>query len=235
MLQEYVEGIEMGIGAWFNGSKFLKPVLPNFKFNKMGSVVIYKDKNKLFTETLHKASHVLAAENYVGFINLNCVITENGPYALSWTTRFEYPTLPMQDEIHKGDWGAFFMNVANASTPTFKSRKNNWCVGVAVVTLPWPTEVHSDRYKNMPIFVRGNASHIHFSNMKMKRDDRVTAGSRGYIAVATGHGRDLDIAMEYANKRAGQVTVDDSYYSNDIGVRLLGQLPTIKRWGYMSK
>jgi len=247
MLQEFVEGIEMAIGAWFNGKKFMKPVLPNFEFKKlidndmgpntgeMGSVMIYKDKNKLFTETLEKASHVLEAEGYVGFIDLNCIITEDGPYALEWTTRFGYPTILIQDEIHKGDWGSFFMGLANASSSRFRTKKNNWAVGVAVTTLPWPLELHSNKYKNIPIFIRGSDAHIHLSDAKLKKDELVTAGNCGYVAVATGHGNDLETAIQYAKQRADKIKVDDGYYRTDIGYRLIDQLPIIKKWGYMSR
>jgi len=247
MLQEFIQGIEMAIGGWFNGTRFVKPVLPNFEFKKlvegdegpntgeMGSVLIYKDKNKLFTETLEKAEHVLSSEGYVGYVDLNCILTEKKPYALEWTTRFGYPTLLIQDEIHKDPWGTFLMSLANASTSTFRTRKNNWCVGISVVTLPWPVEVRTEKYKGIPIFIKGNDRHIHYSDVKLKNGELVTAGNIGYVAVATGHGRDLNTAIQYAQTRAGNVTVDDGYFRKDIGYRVLEQLPMIKHLGYMSK
>lgn len=235
MLQEFINGIEMSIGGWFNGKKFMRPVLPNFEYNKMGSLMIYKDKNKLFTETLEKAEHVLASEGYVGFINLSCIITKDGPYALEWVTGFDYPTTLVQDEIHKEDWYPFLMGLSNASTKTFKTKKNNWCTGIAIVTLPWPVEIKTNIYKDKPIFVKGSTDHVHFGSAKVKNNEPVTAGNTGYIAVTTGHGRDIETSIDYALKRAEKITIDDSYHRVDIGYKIAEVLPIIKRWGYISR
>lgn len=163
------------------------------------------------------------------------LVRRNGKAYWCGQTRFGYPTISVQDEIHKDPWGSFLMALANASTSAFKSRKNNWCVGIAVVTLPWPLETNTDKYKNVPIFIRGNSDHIHLSDAKLKDGELVTAGNVGYVAVATGHGRTLETAIDYANKRAEQVIVDDGYFRSDIGYRTLEHLPIIKRWGYLSR
>ena len=40
----------------------------------------------------------LAEEGYVGYIDLNCIVNNNGIYPLEFTRRFGYPTISIQQE-----------------------------------------------------------------------------------------------------------------------------------------
>jgi len=242
MLQEYIEGFPMSIGGWFDGKKFLRPILPNFEdrtllegdigpnVGRMGATVIYKDKNRLFTETLDKAAHVLAAEGYVGFVNLSCIVSEGKPYALSWDLGLDMPAVVTQYELLKGDVGAFLMGVANASMKNFKTRKNNWCVGIPIMSMPWPL-----KYRNMPILIDSLDPHIHYQGIKMKEDHFVTAGNNACVALIAGHGREINAASQYASQRANRFKVMEGYHRSDAGLRVMTMLPLLKSWGFLSK
>ena len=38
----------------------------------------------------------LAAERYVGYIDINCIVNNNGIYPLEFTARFGYPAISIQ-------------------------------------------------------------------------------------------------------------------------------------------
>lgn len=104
-LQRRVEGVEIAIVAFFNGTEFIEPVTFNFEHKKlfpgnigpqtgeMGTSMFWARRNRVFEETLGRHEHWLADEGYVGSIDLNCIVNENGIYPLEFTPRFGYPCL----------------------------------------------------------------------------------------------------------------------------------------------
>src|ERR1700731_3946989 len=77
-LQRRVTGVEVAVGAFFNGKKFITPVNINFEHKKlfpgnigpptgeMGTSMFWSDPNRLFNQTLVKMEPKLAEEGYVG-------------------------------------------------------------------------------------------------------------------------------------------------------------------------
>ena len=60
--------------------------------------MFWSEPNRLFTQTLLKMEPKLAEEGYVGYIDLNCIVNNNGIYPLEFTSRFGYPTISIQQE-----------------------------------------------------------------------------------------------------------------------------------------
>jgi phosphoribosylamine---glycine ligase len=109
-LQRRINGVEVAVGAFFNGKKFVTPVNINFEHKKlfpgevgpptgeMGTAMFWSEPNLLFNRTLLKMESKLAEEGYVGYIDLNCIVNNNGIYPLEFTSRFGYPTISIQQE-----------------------------------------------------------------------------------------------------------------------------------------
>ncbi len=109
-LQRRVTGVEVAVGAFFNGKEFIYPLNVNFEHKKlfpgnigpstgeMGTAMFWSGPNKLFNSTLKKMEAKLASESYVGYIDLNCIVNGNGIYPLEFTARFGYPTISIQQE-----------------------------------------------------------------------------------------------------------------------------------------
>src|SRR5262250_981304 len=109
-LQRRVTGVEVAVGAFFNGKKFVTPININFEHKKlfpgevgpptgeMGTAMFWSEPNALFNRTLQKMEPKLAEEGYVGYIDLNCIVNNNGIYPLEFTSRFGYPTISIQQE-----------------------------------------------------------------------------------------------------------------------------------------
>ena len=107
-LQRRVTGVEVAVGAFFNGKQFVYPVNINFEHKKlfpgslgpptgeMGTSMFWSPPNQLFNQTLLKMESKLAEEGYVGYIDVNCIVNGNGIYPLEFTSRFGYPTISIQ-------------------------------------------------------------------------------------------------------------------------------------------
>ena len=79
-LQRRVNGVEVAVGAFFNGKKFITPVnIRHFEHKKlfpgevgpptgeMGTAMFWSEPNALFNRTLLKMEPKLAEEGYVGY------------------------------------------------------------------------------------------------------------------------------------------------------------------------
>ncbi|MCB1625318.1 MAG: hypothetical protein KDI32_12075, partial [Pseudomonadales bacterium] len=107
-LQKRVTGVEVAVGAFFNGREFVYPINVNFEHKKlfpgnigpstgeMGTTMFWSGPNKLFSSTLKKMESLMAREGFVGYMDLNCIVNGNGIYPLEFTARFGYPTISIQ-------------------------------------------------------------------------------------------------------------------------------------------
>ena len=109
-LQRKINGVEVAVGAFFNGYEFMQPINVNFEHKKlfpgnigpstgeMGTSMFFSEPNRIFSATLKKMESVLRREKYVGYIDINCIVNNNGIYPLEFTSRFGYPTISIQQE-----------------------------------------------------------------------------------------------------------------------------------------
>ena len=96
-MQKFAEGVEVAVGAFFNGKEFIMPVCVNFEHKRlfpgelgpstgeMGTSTFYTKDSPVFERTLQKAKEKLAANKYVGYIDINCIANSRGIWPLEWT------------------------------------------------------------------------------------------------------------------------------------------------------
>ncbi len=96
-MQKFADGVEIAVGAFFNGKDFVMPVCVNFEHKRlfphelgpstgeMGTSTFYTKNSPVFERTLLKAKDKLAASKYVGYVDINCIANSRGIWPLEWT------------------------------------------------------------------------------------------------------------------------------------------------------
>jgi phosphoribosylamine--glycine ligase len=250
VLMDHITGIEVGVGAYFDGEKFLLPALLDWEHKRffpgdlgeltgeMGTVVTYRGAERIFDQTLAKMAESLRRAGHCGYLNLNTIVNAEGIWPLEFTSRFGYPGFAICDALHPEGWDGVFrrmMGRGDGSLPT----RDGFAVGVVVTVPPFPHEAgYAELSKGMPVFFHPGLTdvdreNLHFGEMALSGGRLVTSGSLGYILVATGIGASIEAAQELAYARARKVFVPNKRYRNDIGDRLAREdLDHLRKLGY---
>lgn len=240
MLMDYVSGVEVGVGAFFNGERFLSPANLDWEHKKffpgdigeltgeMGTVVTYRGAERMFDVTLARVAPMLKESGYCGYINLNTIVNEEGIWPLEFTCRFGYPGFPILDSLHKERWGSIFAAMIARDRSTIDTH-GGYSVGVVLTVPPFPySDGYQDLGKGMPICFRDSLSNsdrdaLHYGEVAMANGQLVTAGMIGYIMVVTGLGESVETAREEAYARVKKVVIPNYRYRDDIGVRFIDE------------
>jgi phosphoribosylamine--glycine ligase len=246
-LQKRIAGVEVAVGAYFNGKEFIYPINVNFEHKKlfpgnlgpstgeMGTSMFWSGPNKIFNETLKKMEERLAEENYVGYIDINCIVNNNGIYPLEFTARFGYPTISIQIEGMLSQIGEFFYDLARGINPKLRV-KQGFQVGVRLVVPPFPfndKETFEVKSKGSVIRFRKPTDGIHVEDVKMEGEEWVVAGTAGVVMIVCGTGQTMKQAQAQAYSRIKNVIIPHMYYRNDIGDRWQEDSDRLHNWGYL--
>ncbi|MBU3918372.1 phosphoribosylamine--glycine ligase [Patescibacteria group bacterium] len=248
-LQKMVIGVEVAVGAFFNGKDFIYPININFEHKKlfpgnfgpatgeMGTSMFWSQPNILFSSTLEKLKDTLCHENYVGYIDLNCIVNGHGIYPLEFTSRFGYPTISIQQEGMITPIGEFFYDLANGNNIDLKC-KTGFQVGVRLVVPPYPfkDKMTFDSFsKGAIIAFKGVQSDngIHIEDVKLVNDQWIITGSSGVALIVVGTGLTMKEAQKQAYSRIKNILIPNMYYRYDIGDRWYEEFDKLHSWGYI--
>ena len=158
VLQEKIEGHEMAIGAWWNGSEFMKdkdgdelceenwehkPLFPGGLGESTGEQYTVQQTtkakySKLFSETLDKCRELLKQIDYRGDFDINTIINEKGAYFLEFTPRIGVPATSGMLEIHKSPWYEFLKAVADGKQVKNFEYDDRYNIVSWIYTKPFP-------------------------------------------------------------------------------------------------
>jgi phosphoribosylamine--glycine ligase len=249
-LQRRMAGVEVAVGAFFNGSRFITPVNINFEHKKMfpgnlgpstgemGTSMFWTEPNRLFHQTLEKMETVLAKERYVGYVDLNCIANSNGIYPLEFTSRFGYPTIFIQQEGMTTPIGDFLHALAVGDDPRLKV-KTGYQVGVRVIVPPYPFDdpgTFESLSKNAVIFFKkATPEEVHIEDAKLVDGQWLVAGTSGVVLCVVGLGPTMKAAQQQAYSRIKNILIPNMYYRTDIGDRWLEDSDRLMSWGYLRR
>ena len=238
ILMDYISGVEVGVGAYFNGEEFLKPACIDWEHKRffagdmgeltgeMGTLVSYGGADRIFDATLGRVAPLLARSGYCGYINVNTIVNEAGIWPLEFTSRFGYPGSAILGTLQSESWDVLFARMLSRESLRFTTHLG-FAVGVVLTVPPFPyDETVPPSPRGLPILFRGSLSpeeqnNLHFSEVAMKEERLVTAGITGQVMVVTGRGDTAAAAKMRAYDLAAKVIVPNLRYRLDIADRFI--------------
>lgn len=258
LLQEFIGGTEMAAGAWFGPGGFNAGWHENFEFKKlmagdtgpatgeMGTVLRVVRRSKLADKVLAPLEECLADRGYCGYVDVNCIIDEDGnPWPLEFTMRPGWPTFNIQQALHNGDHAEWLADLC-AGNDKRNFSLNSVAVGVVMAIPDFPySHITRKDVTGIPVYgltpklmqnvhpcgmMLGSAPQdVHGKVVEMSC--LATAGD--YVLVASGVGQSVQEARRGAYRVLKTLEAPASpFYRPDIGQRLKKQLPLIQAKGY---
>jgi phosphoribosylamine--glycine ligase len=196
---------------------------------EMGTLVTYRDSERLFAETLGRLAEPLRTGRYCGYINVNTIVDEGGVHPLELTCRFGYPGFAVLQPLQLCGWDELFRRLTDGEgAPTFPTR-DGYALGVVLTVPPFPYAANYDQLsKGLPVIFRGDLTdddraHLHYGEVALSNGELVTSGSVGYVMVVTGCGDDASAARDAAYRRVAKVSLPNGRYRHDIGERFVAR------------
>ena len=90
-------------------------------------------------ETILRFEERLAAAGYVGYFDINCIASHRGVVPLETTSRFGYPTIPIQQDGVLSPWKDFLAALGRGEDFDLRTRRG-FQVGVVIAVPPYPFE-----------------------------------------------------------------------------------------------
>ncbi|MES2980154.1 MAG: phosphoribosylglycinamide synthetase C domain-containing protein [Pseudomonadota bacterium] len=237
VLMDYIDGVEVGVGAYFNGEEFLDAVCLDWEHKRffdgelgeltgeMGTIVTYRGAGRIFEATLARMAPALREGGYCGYINLNLMANENGLWPLEFTSRFGYPGFAICEALHDEPWDKIFCRMLRHQSRQMRTR-SGFAAGVVLTVPPFPyREGYARLSKGFPICLdemnTKDYAALHFAEVARQGSQIVTSGVMGYVGVATGTGPTVADAAREAYALARKVILPNVRYRTDIGARVM--------------
>ncbi|MFH1284863.1 MAG: phosphoribosylamine--glycine ligase [Candidatus Peregrinibacteria bacterium] len=246
--KKVTSGVEIAIGAFFNGKEFIYPINVNFEHKKlfpgdlgvatgeMGTSMFWSGPNRLFNMTLKKMEPTLRNEGYVGYIDINCIVNGIGIYPLEFTARFGFPTISIQQDSLITPVGEFLYKLAAGENFELKVKKG-FHVGARIVVPPFPYKDKKtfDSFSKdaVIIFKTPKREGVHIEDVKMVKDEWLMTGHAGIALVIVGSGMTMKQAQHQLRQRISNIIIPNMYYRKDIGDRWFEDSDKLHSWGYL--
>jgi phosphoribosylamine--glycine ligase len=249
ILMDHVEGVETGVGAYFNGERFLRPACLDWEHKRffagnmgeltgeMGTVATFRGSDRLFEVALRPVEKLFAGAGHVGWVNLNTIINEEGVWPLEFTCRFGYPGFAVLEPLQACGWPGLFELLVDRGSDSFPSR-DGFSTCIVLTTPPMPlSRKEVDSPVGLPVMVGDlDPRHLHLGEVGLRSDRLVTAGLYGWTVVVTGVGDTVGEATVAAYANARKVHAPNMRYRLDIGDALIcGELERLREWGWLMK
>jgi phosphoribosylamine--glycine ligase len=247
ILMDHVEGVETGVGAYFNGERFLRPACLDWEHKRffagnmgeltgeMGTVATFVGSERLFEATLAPLEPLFRDAGHMGWVNLNTIINEEGVWPLEFTCRFGYPGFAVLEPLQALGWGDLFSLLVSRKSDEFPARPG-FSTCIVLTTPPMPlSRKQVEAPVGLPVIVGEiDPGHLHLGEVGAPDGSLVTSGLYGWTAVVTGTGGGVEESKAAAYANAAKVHAPNLRYRLDIGDALIrDELEQLSKWGWL--
>jgi len=257
IIQEKMEGCEMGVSGWYGPGGWSRYWEEDFEFKKLmdgdlgvntgeqGTLLRFVEDSKLADVALKPLTKALEEIDYVGCINVNGCIDNTGDFwPYEFTMRDGWPSDYNEIALMPGDPVQWKLDLVNGDD-TMKCDTKNVSISIVVSIPEYPySHLTAKDTEGFPIYGAGDMEHVHLCEVMLgeapcqaggKVVDMpclLTAGD--YVAVVTGTGENITSARRSAYAAVKKIKIPNSPgYRLDIGrSRLVEALPGIQKNGY---
>jgi len=256
-LQEKVEGVEVGVGRFFNGKKWVGPVEINFEHKRlfegevgpmtteMGTLAWFENEKQsiLFKKTIAKMGEYLKKINFRVDFEINFIINGKNIYPLEITPRLGSPIIHLQSELFNLKWGKFLKALAQGKQvrPQWK-RGYGLVVLLAVPPFPYLTNLGKNSPRGVCIYLdklnKKDFKHIFFEAVSRKqtqgKEQFYIADDEGYVLYTAGVGKTVAQAQKAVYQIIKKIYVPKAFFRSDIGRRFIERdKKLLTKWGYL--
>jgi phosphoribosylamine--glycine ligase len=245
MVQDKIDGIEFAVGAWIGPDGFA----PGWEINaeekalfagglgpatgEQGTVMMLTKREKLAEMVLAPLEDRLVSMGYVGNVDVNCIVDEDGtPWPLEFTMRLGWPAFMIECALH-ADPVEYLAGLAAGKPPNTR-RLDEVAVGVVLSLPPYPhSHAKTEEVVGVPVWgvTPSVEERVHFAEGMMDKGQLASAG--GYVCIVTGTGNTVSAARGQAYRTAERVQFPiKAQYRIDIGSRLSRQLDQLHGHGF---
>lgn len=253
-LQRAVDGAEVSVEGWFDGRKWVGPCNSTLETKKFCTgdlgprtgcqanvVWTYEaDRPRLFQKTVERLTPLLRAANYVGPLDLNCIIAEDGePYGLEWSARTGFDALQAYSLLVQGNLGHQLDQFAHGRLRAWDVRPDVMGLTLRLSTTPYPMEDVRLAKESLGLPL----------DPKLFRDPETTflddvmvgpdakpamAGRDGSIGCVGTTGRDWEQMKKQVVKRAKAIDIPSKAYRIDVVPDAEKRWKTLAQHGYVT-
>lgn len=253
-MMEKVTGYECAIEGFFNGKEFIRDTdgeelfVVNWEHKKrsvgdLGSTTgevctlqYRSNANTKLIKELKKVEPYLKKIKYIGNIDINFIITEDGvPHPLEWTNRFGYPSLNMHEEAIRSLFSDLLFGCATGKND-FLEYDPSWTVVICVTVPPFPFQsgksesnakgqrvyfLKDGEWDGKDHLSKSKLKHVHPYEIKYDQESRryIATGDTGYLLTITASGDTVEEANENALAAIkANVITENMDYRTDCGV-----------------
>jgi phosphoribosylamine--glycine ligase len=252
LLMEHLEGVEVGVGAYFDGTEFLRPACLDFEHKRffagdmgemtgeMGTLASYEGADRLFEATLDRIAPLFARAGHVGYVNLNLIVNERGAWPLEFTCRIGNPGFAVLAALQRDGWGNLLARMAEGKGGRFATVPG-WAVCIVLTVPPFPARRDDATPEDdPPVFFReppegDDAAHYHLVDVRHDAGQLLVHRRSGHIMIVTGTGASVRDAQAAALARARNVIAPELRWRTDIGDRYLaGEEERLRALGWLA-
>lgn len=237
ILMEHVEGVEMGIGAYFDGENFVGKACLDWEHKtffpgnlgeltgEMGTIATFDRSETFFERTLKPIAPLLSAGGYRGYINLNTIVNRSGIWPLEFTCRFGYPGFAVLGPLQETNWADLFA-VMTGRKGLVRMRPG-FCAAIVLTIPPFPYDRKAvEEPVGLPVVFDGQLTateldHLYYGEVGLLDGQLITSGQYGWTMVATATASTVETARNKAAVLAEKIVVPNVRYRHDIGSDLI--------------